>query len=254
MELADCGRVNKILGNRRIINALIMSFLLHVLVFVTIASSRGGASGPFLISGMLLVQLITTEAKGADTRLTDEKTEFPKHTKDNQDKKPQTPPALTRERETGKNPVHSIKKDNSDRRSASETKGVNPDMADSSISSPPTVDGNNSAFPDYNNETPDSNTGPAAKLVSARCLDCPYPAYPEMARMRDIEGVVGLKFQVLQDGNVGDIFISESSGFPVLDEAALTKVKQWKYHPATQNNRPKTSYVTRTIRFSIEAP
>ena len=55
-----------------------------------------------------------------------------------------------------------------------------------------------------------------------------------MARRRGYEGKVVLKVEVLATGKVGQIKIAESSGFEVLDRAALKGVKIWMFRPGAK--------------------
>ena len=56
--------------------------------------------------------------------------------------------------------------------------------------------------------------------------------YPTIAKMRNIDGVVTLQFQIGADRKVKQLRVHESSGYPSLDQAALTaasKVEKLPY-------------------------
>lgn len=55
------------------------------------------------------------------------------------------------------------------------------------------------------------------------------PIYPESARRRNFEGLVIVELEVLPTGDVTNVKTIKSSGFKVLDEAALSSVKKWKF-------------------------
>jgi len=57
------------------------------------------------------------------------------------------------------------------------------------------------------------------------------PKYPKRARRMGWEGVVVLEFLVDAQGNVYDIKVVRSSGYPDLDQAAINALKQWKFAP-----------------------
>lgn len=59
----------------------------------------------------------------------------------------------------------------------------------------------------------------------------PKPHYPGVARRRGYEGKVVLEVEVLATGKVGQIKIAKTSGFEVLDRAALKRVKTWTFRP-----------------------
>ena len=58
------------------------------------------------------------------------------------------------------------------------------------------------------------------------------PAYPERARMAGWEGVVVLRIQIKETGRPGSIEVVRSSGYGVLDEAAVDAVERWRFIPA----------------------
>jgi protein TonB len=85
----------------------------------------------------------------------------------------------------------------------------------------------------------------------ATCANCPLPVYPPQALERGLEGEVVLKVQILCDGKVGDVYIEESSGITLLENAALAAVKNWTFFPATQDGEPVPSYKRIRIPFTL---
>lgn len=63
------------------------------------------------------------------------------------------------------------------------------------------------------------------------------PAYPREAKRRREQGTVWLSIEVLEDGTVGQISVSQSSGYELLDQAALDAVKRWQFTPAKLEGR-----------------
>jgi protein TonB len=53
------------------------------------------------------------------------------------------------------------------------------------------------------------------------------PPYPALAVRRSLEGVVELEIQVAEDGTVLRCTVARSSGFAILDNAAVTAVRKW---------------------------
>jgi protein TonB len=82
---------------------------------------------------------------------------------------------------------------------------------------------------------------------------CPKPKYPGPAKERGLEGKGELQFEVLPDGSVGDIFIVKSTGFPVLDQAALENVqKACKFFPGQRQGEPVSMWVSKPFKFDLE--
>jgi protein TonB len=61
-----------------------------------------------------------------------------------------------------------------------------------------------------------------------------------------------LEVHVLATGGVGDLRIKRSSGFPLLDEAAMAAVKAWRFVPASRAGQPIAYWYTLPIDFSLE--
>ena len=86
----------------------------------------------------------------------------------------------------------------------------------------------------------------------ARYAGNPKPPYPEEAREKGIEGEVLLRVEVLVDGRVGLIEVKRSSGHEILDQTALSTVKQWKFIPAKRGNGSIPSWVNIPIKFQLQ--
>ncbi len=89
----------------------------------------------------------------------------------------------------------------------------------------------------------------SAAETSGRIIHRVDPEYPMEARNRGIQGPVVLDVQVLRDGTVGTIGIA--SGDPLLAEAAVHAVRQWKYQPNVVNGRPIECQTRIKINFTL---
>jgi protein TonB len=76
------------------------------------------------------------------------------------------------------------------------------------------------------------------------------PPYPEIARRTKIQGVVILEAVITKEGNVEEVKVLRSL-HPMMDQAAINAVKQWKYKPAMLNGRPVKVYFTVTVNFKL---
>jgi periplasmic protein TonB len=94
------------------------------------------------------------------------------------------------------------------------------------------------------------NQGPAGSLTwsSAKVLavNAPRPEYPYEARRQKItgEGTVAMRVDPVT-GHVSSVSMAESTGSPVLDNAALSGFRRWRFKPGT------VSTVTCPITFTL---
>ncbi|EGO61956.1 energy transducer TonB [Acetonema longum] len=58
------------------------------------------------------------------------------------------------------------------------------------------------------------------------------PSYPLEARKAGWEGTVVLRIQIMENGAPGQVTVYRSSGYDLLDEAAISAVRQWRFVPA----------------------
>ena len=80
----------------------------------------------------------------------------------------------------------------------------------------------------------------------------PKPPYPLIARRIGAQGVVVLRVFVHANGTVGNVIVSQSSGFTVLDESASKTVRErWRFLPAHLDGQPVESWVEVPIRFVL---
>ena len=75
------------------------------------------------------------------------------------------------------------------------------------------------------------------------------PAYPPTARAAGVQGVVLIELVVGADGAVSDARVLRS--IPLLDQAALDAVRQWRYEPTLLNGAPTPVIMTAAVNFSL---
>jgi len=78
------------------------------------------------------------------------------------------------------------------------------------------------------------------------------PVYPPEARAQQIQGAVTLDVQIGGEGAVHSIEVVE--GNPVLAQAAVQAVRQWKYRPYSVDGHPVEMQTRVTIRFTLPPP
>lgn len=82
----------------------------------------------------------------------------------------------------------------------------------------------------------------------------PPPPYPAIARRRGYEGEVILSVMVAVDGTVAESKIKQSSGYSMLDRAAMNTVAGWTFEPARRMGIPVPLTVEIPVRFVLRTP
>ena len=78
----------------------------------------------------------------------------------------------------------------------------------------------------------------------------PAPAYPELARLSQLEGTVIVRALVGQDGKVRETILLKKVN-DILDQAAVQATMGYVFVPAMQNGRPVAVWVTIPFRFAL---
>ena len=77
------------------------------------------------------------------------------------------------------------------------------------------------------------------------------PVYPEAARRAAMQGTVDLEVCVGRNGSPQSVAIAQSSGFPLLDDAARDAVSGWAFKPALHAGLPVVGYTRVGLHFSL---
>ncbi len=89
----------------------------------------------------------------------------------------------------------------------------------------------------------------AARVAEANLIHDVAPIYPAEAGRARIEGTVVLMAVIGKDGTVRDVRVE--SGLPLLAQAAIDAVKQWRYRPYLLNGEPIEIDSQITINFNL---
>lgn len=101
---------------------------------------------------------------------------------------------------------------------------------------------------------------PAAKAVperirlggvveAAKAVYRPMPAYPPLAKAARVQGVVRLEAVIGKNGSIQNLRVI--SGHPLLIEAALDAVKQWRYKPTLLDGVPVEVVTEIDVDFNL---
>jgi protein TonB len=86
--------------------------------------------------------------------------------------------------------------------------------------------------------------------VSPRKIADARPLYPEIARAARKEGTVILEAVLDPTGRVTQLRVIRS--VPLLDQAALDAVRQWRYTPSLYGGHPVSVLMTITVTFTLQ--
>jgi len=75
------------------------------------------------------------------------------------------------------------------------------------------------------------------------------PVYPAIAQTARVQGTVIIEATIGADGRVADARILRS--VPLLDQAALDAVRQWRYSPTLLDGQPTAVIMTVTVTFAL---
>jgi protein TonB len=77
------------------------------------------------------------------------------------------------------------------------------------------------------------------------------PNYPETARRAGWEGRVTVRVEVSADGVPTSVTLGKSSGYGVLDQAALRAVKSWRFQPRSVGGVAMAGVVEVPVHFAL---
>ncbi|GAB6081367.1 hypothetical protein JCM30471_02810 [Desulfuromonas carbonis] len=95
-------------------------------------------------------------------------------------------------------------------------------------------------------------TNSPSTATAPQAASNPPPAYPRQAREQGWAGSVWLQIRIGSSGGVETVHLEQSSGYPLLDEAAIEAVRNWKFEPARQAGQAIATTVRVPIRFRLD--
>ena len=89
----------------------------------------------------------------------------------------------------------------------------------------------------------------AAAIIAPALVSRVEPLHPRRAVSANVQGVVILEAVVDREGHVESVEVLRS--IPLLDDAAIAALRQWRYSPLLLNGRPERFVLTVTVGFSL---
>jgi len=86
-------------------------------------------------------------------------------------------------------------------------------------------------------------------VQSARLIFQPKPVYPPLAKQARISGSVQFTAIIGRDGTIQNLTIV--SGHPLLRQAAMDAVRQWRYQPTLLNGEPVEVVTQIDVNFTL---
>ena len=89
------------------------------------------------------------------------------------------------------------------------------------------------------------------QVQTAKLINKVQPIYPALAKQARIQGTVRLQAVIAKDGSVVELQVL--SGHPLLQQAALDAVRQWRYQPTLLNLEPVEVVTTIDVIFTLSS-
>ena len=86
-------------------------------------------------------------------------------------------------------------------------------------------------------------------VAAAKLIHRVQPVYPALARQARIQGAVRLEAYIGESGEIRNLQVM--SGHPLLVQAALDAVAQWRYQPTLLNGHPVAVTTTVDVNFVL---
>jgi protein TonB len=87
-------------------------------------------------------------------------------------------------------------------------------------------------------------------IQAARCLYCPAPLYPYIAKQLHIEGTVRFRARIAADGTI--VSLVPERGNSILAAAARRAILRWRYRPLLLNGAPVALDTEITVHFTLD--
>ncbi|HEX7174125.1 MAG TPA: energy transducer TonB [Pyrinomonadaceae bacterium] len=99
---------------------------------------------------------------------------------------------------------------------------------------------------------PPSFNGPTINggILNGKAISKPAPAYPAIAKAARASGTVVVRIIVDESGRVSEA--EAISGHPLLQQAAVAAVRQWRFSPTLLSGQPVKVAGTVSVNFNLQ--
>ncbi|MBV6850529.1 energy transducer TonB [Xanthomonas euvesicatoria] len=103
-------------------------------------------------------------------------------------------------------------------------------------------------------KSPQQAAAPTVAPTELAALKTPPPEYSPQLACAGVGGTTVLRVVVGTQGTPTDVSVAQSSGQPVLDEAARTRVREWQFRAATRNGQAVPQTIQVPVSFKPPVP
>jgi periplasmic protein TonB len=100
--------------------------------------------------------------------------------------------------------------------------------------------------------TAETSPAPPAETSDMKVTNRVDPVYPPASRRAGEEGTGVFRVLVDTNGRPLEVQVMKSSGFPRLDEAAVTAIHKWRFRAAVANGQAVQSWTRVQVQFRLE--
>jgi|HubBroStandDraft_6_1064221.scaffolds.fasta_scaffold36890_2 protein TonB len=97
--------------------------------------------------------------------------------------------------------------------------------------------------------TPSARPPRVSHMMEGNLIRRVQPEYPALAKQARIQGAVVLRAVIDRDGMIQDLQVI--TGHPLLVQAAINAVRQWRYRPFYLNDQPVEVETQVTVNFTL---
>ncbi len=98
--------------------------------------------------------------------------------------------------------------------------------------------------------TPRAPLRVSSGVIQSRLLSGPKPSYPRLALTARITGTVRLQATISREGGIENLHVL--SGHPLLNDAAMDAVRNWRYRPVFLNGDPVEVITEIDVNFTLQ--
>jgi protein TonB len=153
-------------------------------------------------------------------------------------------------------PMQALIIDSPEEQKTEPVKVIKPDLETPTVETPPIED----TIPEIEVPTDEpapaaitADTAPALETADMKVNKRVDPVYPAQSRRAGEQGTGVFRVLVDANGRPSEVSVLKSTGFPKLDEAAMTAIRRWVFNAAVQNGQAVQSWTRVQVQFRLDS-